>query len=347
MLVQRTQPHPTLPSHFVLKIADPRFAEPDVVGLNRKPGWTELCEDAFNRGLSKTRAGEWFNFWQCLGAATTTSPLDVDLDVDQEQDDWIEEMDRWYRLRQAIEIECEAYRALRALQGSEIPKFYGSCTVLLHRTTPNLDPFVGNVPGMLLQYIEGTSLDRLTLGKDLSVSDADRVSQGALAALRKIRDALVIHGDFAARNIIVRPHDLDHPVLIDFGSARTNLSGTYTRENWIEVIVNEREVLRARDLFRREGLHNPSPMPEYYDDIAAHKDLRGYMMFNGNVEALRPDWRDQYYEPIHDVPPDKMILMHDGSRCPWVYPRWRIKSGVNTANASADYAWGKKKPKAP
>lgn len=269
--------------------------------------------------------------------------MDVDLNVDKEQADWIDEMDRWYRLRQAIGYEGEAYRVLHALQGSDIPKFYGSCTVLLHRTTPNLDPFVGNVPGLVLQYIEGTSLDRLTMGKDLSVSDAERISQGTLAVLRKVRDALVIHGDFAPRNVIIRPHDLDHPVLVDFGSARTNLSGEYTQDKWVEVIANEREVLRARTLFGREGLHNPSPMPERYDDVAAHDDLNGYRMWNGNIEGLRPEWREQYHEPIHDVPPDRMILMPDGGRCLWTYPRWRVKSGVNTANASADYAWGKKK----
>lgn len=248
-------------------------------------------------------------------------------------------MYRWDRLRRLLEVESEGYRALHSLQGSDNPRLYGSFTVLLHRTTPNLDAFIGNVPGLVLQFIEGTSLDRLTLGKDLSVSDAERVSQGALAVLRKIRDALVIHGDIAPRNI-TRPHDLDHPAIIDFGSAQTIISGRHTKEAWIEAMVEEKEVSRARSSLSDIGFHYPSPVPEFYDEVGSYDDRGGYMLVNPQVERLRPDWRDQNYEPVHDIPLNKMVPASEGLFYARDYPRWRIKSGVSTANASADYAWG-------
>lgn len=349
MLVQRTQPHPTLPLRFVLKAVDPRFAEPDVVGLNRTPGWTVRCDQAFNHGLAKVRSGEWTNYWQCLGAERTRDISNDDLSrrLNRERAYWMEEMMRWDSLRRAVEVETTAYRALHTLQGSGIPRLYGSCVVLLDKTTPNLDPFVGNVPGLVLQHIEGTSLARLTIGKDLSVSDAERVSRGALAVLRKIRDALVLHGDFAARNIIVRPHDLDHPALIDFGSATTNTDGSCTQEQWIQGIANDMEVLRARNLLSREGLYSPSPMPEFYHYLATVFGCCGYKQLNRDVEAMRPEWRDRYYEPISDVPPDKVTIYKDRGEYRWEYPRWRIKEGVDTTTASADYMWGKKKPQVP
>ncbi len=73
-----------------------------------------------------------------------------------------------------------------------------------------------------------------------------------------------------------------------------------------------------------------------------HRQLGGYGMMNREVEEMRPDWRDQYFEPIRDVPPDEITIMSDGRECRWIYPRWRVKPGVNTANAYADLAWGRK-----
>lgn len=344
MLVRRTQPHPTLPSQFVLKVVDPRFSEPQDTGLNREPGWTAECDAAFNRGLSKVRSGEWSNYWPYLGAVTAGKQFldEYGSSVDKERHNWMDEMAGWHRYRSTLEAESAAYHTLRFLQGSDIPRLYGTCTVLLYRTTPGLDPIVGNVPGLVLEYVDGTPLNRLTVGKDLSVSEAERVSQGALAVLRKIRDALVIHGDFASRNIIVRPHDLDHPALIDFGSADTYVPGAYSKEDWIGVMVNDSEVLRARRLLGEEGFHYPSPIPEYYDMIATVVFSRdGYAQMNRDIEAMPPDLRSQYFEPAHDVPPDKVTIEEDGSKVVWEYPRWQVKPGGRTANGSADFKWGR------
>lgn len=344
MLVRRTQPHPTLPSHFVLKVVDPRFSRPETYGLKLEPGWTAHADEAFNRGLSKVRSGEWSNYWPYLGAVTSAKRVLVEYgpSVEKERRYWMVEMARWDRFRKSLEAESAAYRALRPLQGSDNPRLYGTCTVLLCRTTPGLDPLVGNVPGIILEYVDGTPLDRMTVGKDLSVLDAERVSQGALAVLRKVRDALVTHGDFGSRNIIVRPHDLDHPVLIDFGSAKTYVPGTGSKEEWIDGMVNDREVLRARDLLGQEGFHYPSPIPEYYDMLSTIVGYGGYSQMNSDVEAMPADLRSQYFEPAHDVPPDK-VTIKEGRTFVWEYPRWRAKPGGRTANASADFKWGKQK----
>ena len=76
--------------------------------------------------------------------------------------------------------------------------------------------------GICLVSFSNTSLVRLTPGKDITTLESERASYGAYAVLRKIRDSLVLHGDYASRNA-VRPGNLDHPVMVEFGNAVTNM----------------------------------------------------------------------------------------------------------------------------
>ncbi|THH18644.1 hypothetical protein EW146_g2360 [Bondarzewia mesenterica] len=185
LLVQATDPSLSLPAKLVLKLVDPRFSTPDIYhGYGRNVPWNAAVDDPFKALLSNLLA-----------------------------------MDRWEGISSSYGQEVSAFRALSSLQGLHIPRFYGTCRYTVVDGSPNLDPLIANVDGLLIEYINGTPMDKLTVVTDISEADAERVSQGVLHTMRRIRDLKVIYDDVAARNLIFRHDDFDHPVLIDFGSA--------------------------------------------------------------------------------------------------------------------------------
>lgn len=346
MVVQAVTACSFLPHRFVVKLIDPRFAEADTIAGLNKHGWTWECDNAFKAGFQRVRQGDWNNYWRCLGASNDVphrlqSDSDYNVHLNQERADWMWEMLRWQSLRRTCYHEAETYKILHPLQGVGIPRLYGTCHYTVTDGTPNLDPFIATVPGLVLEYIDGVSMDKLVLGKDMTEDTAERISQGLLTVLRGIRDNLVIHEDFAPRNVIVRPNDPDHPVIIDFGSAklRTSFDEEMTEEEWIETIAGWREVLRARNQLADLGFHNPSPIPELMED--EEKSEYGYSLANGLIRSLRPEWREKYYDEVKEASLDPDKLKQKGKE--WEPPLWKIKPGVDTTRASADYKWGKKR----
>ena len=359
-----------LPPRLVLKLVDPRFSVPQSAsgswfnspshasyGLlydpdNEAPQWTHDIDRRFMDGLERVRRGEWANYWTALGASEDVPPTRRQQGSTEEQDAWMAEVDRWKALRSITAHEAAAYRRLHDLQGVDIPRLYGSCVYSLDEPDPQspIDPFVTTVPGLLLEYIDGTPLSCLAVGADFAFSDAQRVSQGALRILRQLRDRFVLHGDFAPRNVVVRLEDLDHPVVIDLGSARVPpSSNSGPREgslhDWIEHMVADEELVRARATLAHSGFHIPSPIPEKISECAGSVGAFpwGYWDLNMEIEALRPEWRAQLYEPQFTVPPPRTPVLTGSGKQKFRYEPllWRIRPGTRTANASADYRWGK------
>lgn len=361
LLVEPIHPGNTpLPSQFVLKLIDPRFSAPAPKAyrpLNKK-GWTRRCDQEFKYALSRVRSGAWPNHWKCLGSKASDQWADRDFPAEISGDSpddaplnddevrylgWLTEMDKWSGHRHSHDVELAAYRQLQSLQGSGIPKLYGTCR--FSAGSEEEDPFITDVPGLLLEYVDGVCMQKLVPGQNISAVDAERISQGILTTLRGIRDHLVVHNDFAARNVIARLDDPDHPVIIDFGCALlfANRDDTIpTMDRWIAFVAREREIFRAKDSLDRLRYHNPSPVPEQYADWATRPFYKGYRYMNNLIEKLSPEKRDQYYERIDKVPPSTTKTSPDGIEYTWEFPRWRIRPGVMTANASADYMWGRK-----
>lgn len=338
-----------LPRRSVLKLIDPRFSQPsDWGGLNTN-GWTRGCDRSFKEGLRHVRNGVWPNYWMCLGAPTDIpiesydEPCKGSRIAEFSYRDWVDEMDRWKGLRMARDLEVAVYRRLQPVQGNGIPRLYGTCQYIADDGTTNMDPFISSIPGLLMEYVEGTSMNKLVPGVDISEDDAERASQGILATLRRIREKFVIHNDLHLRNFVMRPHDPDHPAVIDFGSAqlRESQDDPSSQEEWIGWMAgsNVDELFRARKQLAKSNYHNPSPVPEEREDFAERH--QGYLYWNGDVEELKPAWRDQYYERVENVLPEEQRTTADGEVYTWHPPRWQIKAGVRTANASADYDWGK------
>ena len=63
---------------------------------------------------------------------------------------------------------------------------------------------------------------------------------------------------------------------------------------------------------------------------------------NSIIEQMRPDWRAKLYERVGDVPPDVVTKSPGGTNHAWEHLRWKVREGVSTANADADYKWGRK-----
>ena len=297
----------------------------------------------------RTRAGIWKNYWEQLGAERTVPDSHRD-DDDYESDQharWIYEMDRWNGLRSAQSIEAAAYRRLHKLQGKGIPRLYGTCVCHVDGGSHSLDPFISTVPGLIIEFIEGTPLDRLTVGVDVSRSEAERISQGALSVLREFRDALILHGDFAGRNVIARLNDLDHPVIIDLGSARLQSVPRYDgkeweRSAWIQEMVLSKELFQARETLGESGFHIPSPIPEDAEECDKLWP-EGHLHRNRRIDSMRREWREALYGPVDILRSDgEAVATSTGGRAyEWEPSRWRICAGISTVNASADYWWGK------
>ena len=342
-----------LPPKVVLKLADPRFSAADahyMGGLKaeaKATQWTEDIDRRFKDGLACVRNGSWRNYWKELGASERVGMWDrEEEDCDSKSKRaWMREVDWWISLRATTADEAIVYRRLQDLQGAGIPRLFGTCAYHLEDASPTLDPFVATAPGLLLEYIEGVSMDRLKVDEDISFQDARRASRGALAILRKFRDRFVSHGDFADRNVVVRLDDPDHPVIIDLGSAHIwcDEEGGLTQDT-IESIRRDREIPRARQTLSYGGFHVPSPAPEEmekYQDRSAHPS--GFRFYNQEIERMRSEWRELLYEPVYSIPPPRTKLTtYSGKKKERREPLlWRIKDGVQTAEASADYCWGK------
>ncbi|PBK65187.1 hypothetical protein ARMSODRAFT_1022609 [Armillaria solidipes] len=122
------------------------------------------------------------------------------------------EVSTWYRKLYHQKCEVDAYRLLRRLQGHVIPRFYG--TVRLPISTSPLHPITAFIPGLAVEYVQGTNIDSLNPGINLPLEEAETVSDQVKDAFRNIKDEMcVLHNDVHIGNIILRATDRT-PVII-------------------------------------------------------------------------------------------------------------------------------------
>ncbi|KII91976.1 hypothetical protein PLICRDRAFT_122334 [Plicaturopsis crispa FD-325 SS-3] len=327
MVVEPISTRHDLPSRLVLKLVDHRFSTNGLEYVPPRSSWTTAVDAAFKRGFNKVRTGATENIWTTLGGPGvrygTIAPGDPEW-----EDDWMPEMNRWDAFATGFRREVAAYRHLRSLQGRDIPRMYGTCRYRTPDATDDTDPLLANINGVLVEYIDGPSMEKLEVRKDLSDEDAERASQGLLSIIRKLRALRAIHNDIAPRNVIIRRDDIDHPVLIDFGSARV-IPPHQSPEEWDELSVDCQELRDARLFLAENGWHNPSPWRKFHEDPPPF--FRGFGHSNYEVEKMRPDWRDQKFEFIPGLQDVKKVDKN-GKEYIWEPMRWRIKPGVKTCD---------------
>lgn len=83
---------------------------------------------------------------------------------------------------------------------------------------------------LVCEYIQGGSVqDALNLGALPSKKEAKKFARGILEAVAELHGAETIHRDIKPANIMLRDGEWAHPVLIDFGLARSLSDKTFTR----------------------------------------------------------------------------------------------------------------------
>jgi serine/threonine protein kinase len=125
--------------------------------------------------------------------------------------EWIVEMKHHHETLSSFHTECRAYRQLRPIQGICIPKFYG---MTLFDATSELPHNVDiNVPGILIEFIDGVSLNDIDLNAPISTRNP-HLAEAAFVCLDELMKHGVSHNDVRLANIIC--NEAGRVWLIDF-----------------------------------------------------------------------------------------------------------------------------------
>ena|SRR5277367_6237944 len=207
--------------------------------------------------------------------------------------------------------ECRAYQKLRPLQGLCIPRFYG--TTEMDKTWKNPLYIHLDVYGILLEYIEGSTLEELN-SESLLVNKHPHIGQATVDCFERITRFGVLHGDVNYGNVMVR-HD-GRVFLVDFAWALFRSDGE-SDEEWKEYVACECETSYIKILLDIKSLRDRTPPAPYTSSI--HE----YAMFNKLVENARERWRERYYEPtVYDSFYDEK----SETECFVYTPSWRLRT---------------------
>lgn len=183
--------------------------------LHPKLLWTPDVEPSLYQGVYELLSGTRPNFFPKIGLPVSKEEFDYD-----DWLDWMWEVHCWQIKDESYKKEVTAYRHLVSLQGTSIPRFYGTVQLSIAPPgRPPLHPVTDAVDGEVIEYIRAPTLEDLQVGRDISPAVAEEISQKALHIMRQVRDLDTIHNDVRLGNILLRgwPTSALEPVLIDFG----------------------------------------------------------------------------------------------------------------------------------
>ncbi|KAF8513670.1 hypothetical protein BU17DRAFT_95218 [Hysterangium stoloniferum] len=146
------------------------------------------------------------------------------------------------------ELEAAIYCQLDSLQGTRIPHIYGFVSVRLPEGIVG-DDITSCIPGLAIEDMDGTTLEGLHVGQNVSEEEAEQILQKILTTFREIRKWRVMHCDGRRANILVRNSDLS-PFVLNFGSAYHKKSET--EEEILAARVHD--IKDARDRLEMQGL---------------------------------------------------------------------------------------------
>lgn len=119
-----------------------------------------------------------------------------------------------YRLLQSLETEIRAYKHLEKLQGKCVPLFYG--TTSFSFAPLGLDPQFFRVGGILIQHIDGFTLDNLLEMEEASPNiDYQSLIQRVVEVAEDVNTCGVLNADCVPHNMIVQTGSMQ-PFEFDF-----------------------------------------------------------------------------------------------------------------------------------
>ncbi|KAG8730109.1 hypothetical protein FRC12_020492 [Ceratobasidium sp. 428] len=199
-LDEQQLPH-RLPAKLVLKVYDQRFA----YGLREYYGLRPLTDEIEKRYRQYVASGRAPKEYDAIGDLIETYG-----GFEESPPELLEHF-LAAKIAPHFRTECLIYQRLESLQGRDIPKFYGSTEFVGSSTVPGLSM---SVPGILLEVIEGTSLENI----DSSLLDLNGVFNDAIRIINSCGDLGVVNYDVRLSNFMVRPRG--SVAMIDFAQAR-------------------------------------------------------------------------------------------------------------------------------
>ena len=227
---------------------------------------------------------------------------------------WIIEMQYRYLTTSWFKTECRAYRQLRALQTSCVPAFYG--TTLFDETSELPLDIDTDVPGILLEFVDGMTLEDIDIQSSLS-TQYPHIAEAAHECFNKIIRFGVIHNDVRLANIMV--NNVGRIYLIDFAFALFR-GECISDEDWDKCIAKQEEAFETKVLLHEKGLRDRTPCQPYSDKLG------DYSLYNGFIRNAKEVWRLKYYEPaIFEGGSVLKGLDEDGNLSVIVLPQWLPK----------------------
>lgn len=86
------------------------------------------------------------------------------------------EIDVWGEKTRAGRMEVRAYHLLRSLQGTVVPQFFGTVKLPIS-APPVLHAVTDFVQGLLLEYLDATSIEDIEVGVDVTSAHAECIPQ--------------------------------------------------------------------------------------------------------------------------------------------------------------------------
>ncbi|KAG6844205.1 hypothetical protein H0H93_016596, partial [Arthromyces matolae] len=251
-----------------------------------------------------------------------------------ERPDWMNHLEAWECQVVCHNRELKAYQHLTEAQDQGlVPRFFGpTCIVIDEDGHPSLS----RMEGLLIEYIEGRRMSSLRPGVNISVDEAEIVSQHVLELGRRLRRYGVSHNDIHVGNIILR-HSDNLPVLFDWGHASCDVAELPLHKRWTHPSMKRNYDVNIRLLLRQgiyyEGPEEDSVYPEMtaggvwhrYPTPLSDRDqyLRAkeepWSWINYAIESLSQEEKEKLYEEDVNVDPEKGL-------------RWKVKKGTKTGS---------------
>jgi tetratricopeptide (TPR) repeat protein len=135
-----------------------------------------------------------------------------------------------YRARDRTNDNTVALKILRATGPEDLARLAREAQALSRLTHPGIVRYVahgtsgGSEPFVVMEWVEGVTLSKKLRSGPLPLQSAVVLGRALAAALGHAHEHGVVHRDVKPGNVVLRGDDVEDPILLDFGVARTGLA---------------------------------------------------------------------------------------------------------------------------